>query len=384
MCGGDDPEIYVFSKSLWESKGRDRYSDETFRVLVGNERTRSRILGEDEAPEGEGLRIIDVPEDFKREFEKDIDGSIRDFAGETTLASHPFIHNRESVFECMGLADEYDYRSVYPIEEVDLEVSVPSIASDRIRHDVKKMRVAHVDLALTRDSAGLAVGHIAGTKTLERFNPETKERTVEVLPVIAYDLIMRINPPRDGEIDFAKIRQILYDMRDNHGIPIKVVTTDGFQSTDFRQILGKKGFVTEYLSLDRTTQPYRTFRDALYDRRIMLPRHQTLVKELTELEYVTSGSKEKVDHKPRGSKDVADAVCGVAAYLLTRRQAWTTQPTFRGSGGLMLHGNRTGIGTVELPEISEDEFTERHGSGRRSIKSRRSVSRLNPKRRKSA
>lgn len=384
MEGGDDPEIYVFSKSLWESKGRGRYSDKVFRVLVGNERTRSRILGDHEAPEGDNLRIIEVPEDFKREFEKDIDGSIRDFAGETTLASHPFIHNRESVFDCMTLADEYAYQSVYPQDEIDLEVSVPSIIEERIRHDVKKMRVAHVDLAITRDSAGLAVGHIAGTKTIERMNPETKERTVEVLPVIAYDLVMRINPPRDGEIDFAKIRQILYDMRDNHGIPIKVVTTDGFQSTDFRQILGKKGFVTDYLSLDRTTQPYRTFRDALYDRRILLPRHQTLVKELTELEYVTSGSREKVDHKPRGSKDVADAVCGVAAYLLTRRQAWTTQPTFRGRNGLMLHGNRTGVGSVELDEISEDEFTERHGSGRRSVKSRRSVSRLNPKRRKSS
>lgn len=384
MCGGDDPEIYVFSKSLWDSKGRDRFSEAEFKVLVGNERTRSRILGDHEAPEGEDTTVINVPEDFRREFEKDIDGSIRDFAGQTTLASHPFIHNRESIFECMSLADEYAYQSVYPIDEIDLEVSVPSIAAERIRDDVKKMRVAHVDLAVTRDSAGLAVGHIAGTKTIERYNPETKETTVEVLPVIAYDLIMRIMPPRDGEIDFAKIRQILYDMRDNHGIPIKVVTTDGFQSTDFRQILGKKGFVTDYLSLDRTTHPYRTFRDALYDRRIFLPRHQTLVKELTELEYVTNRGKEKVDHKPRGSKDVADAVCGVAAYLLTRRQSWTTQPTFRGRGGLMLHGNRTGVGSVELPEIDESEFTERHGSGRRSITKRRGVERLNPKRRKSA
>lgn len=81
------------------------------------------------------------------------------------------------------------------------------------------------------------------------------------------------------------------------------------------------------------------------------------------------------------SKDVADAACGVATYLLTRRQSWTTQPTFRGTGGLMLHGHKTGIGP-QLEEISEDEFTERHGSGRRSITKRRSVNRLNPKRRK--
>lgn len=383
MLGGDDPEIYVFSKSLWESKGRDKYKDEEFRVLVGNERTRSRILGDNETITDDNVSIIPVPEDFRREFEKDINGSIRDFAGHTTLASHPFIHNRESVFDCMSLADQYAYQSVYPREEIDLEVSVPVIAEERIRDDVKTMRVAHVDLAMTRDSAGLAVGHIAGTKTIERRNPDTGDVTVEVLPVLAFDCIMRINPPRDGEIDFAKIRQIIYDMRDNHGMPIKVVTTDGFQSTDFRQILAKKGFVTEYLSLDRTTQPYRTFRDALYDRRILLPRHQTLVKELTELEYITDKNREKVDHKPRGSKDVADAVCGVAAYLLTRRQSWSTQPTFRADSGMMLHGHRTGMGSVELEQIDEEEFTERHGSGRRSVRNRRGVDRLNPKRRKS-
>lgn len=381
MCGGEDPEIYVFSKSLWESKGRDRYQEAEFRVLVGNERTRSRILNEGEIISDEGVNIIQVPEDFRREFEKDIDGSVRDFAGQTTLASSPFIHNRESIFDCIQLAADYDYRSVYPRDELDLEIGVPSIAPERIRDDVKAMRVAHVDLALTRDSAGLAVGHIAGTKTMERRNPDTGVVTVETLPVIAYDLIMRINPPRDGEIDFAAVRQILYDMRDNNGIPIKVVTTDGFQSTDFRQILAKKRFVTEYLSLDRTTQPYRTFRDALYDRRVLMPAHQTLVKELTELEYVQHGSKEKVDHKPRGSKDVADAVCGVAMYLLTRRSSWSTQPTFRAANGMMLHGHRTGLGSVQLDELTEEEFDERNPSGRKSIKTRRSINRLTPRRR---
>jgi hypothetical protein len=385
MCGGDDPEIYVFSKSLWESKGRERYSPYTFRVLVGNERTRSRILGDQEQVQGEGLEIIDVPIDFRREFEKDIDGSIRDFAGHTTLASRPFIHNRESVFECMELADAYDYQSVIPVEDIDLEVSVPTVLPSRIRDDVNQMRVCHVDLAVTRDSAGIAIGHIAGVRTMERLNAETGERTVEVLPVIGYDLILRVLPPRDGEIDFGKIRQIIYDLRDNHNMPIKVVTTDGFQSTDFRQILGKKGFATDYLSLDRTTEPYRTFRDALYDKRILLPRHQTLVRELTELEYVkTNNNKEKVDHKPRGSKDVADAVCGVAAYLLTRRRTWAQQPTFRGDSGLLLHGHRTGMGTVKLEELSEDELFERHASGRRSIKERRSLERVAPRRRKTA
>jgi hypothetical protein len=381
MEGGDDPEIYVFSKSLWESKGRSRYSEKEFRVLVGNERTRSRILGDNEEVEdSEDTSILHVPEDFRKEFEKDIDGCVRDFGGMTTLASHPFIQNREKLFTCMSLADQYAYQSVIPLEEIDLDVSLPSVLKERIRDDVHTMRVCHADLAVTRDSAGLAIGHIAGTKTIERRDPDTGKTSVEVLPVIAYDLILRIMPPRDGEIDFSKIRQIIYNLRDNYGLPIKVVTTDGFQSVDFRQTLAKKGFVTEYLSMDRTTQPYKTLRDAFYDGRILLPRHQTLIKELTELEYVRKGTKEKVDHKPRGSKDVADAVCGVASYLLTRRSAWSTQPTFRGESGLMLHGGRTGIGTVELEELSADEMPLI--GGRRSVTTRKTSRRVNPRRTK--
>lgn len=380
MCGGTDPSIFVLSQSLWEGRGREKYATEEFRVLIGNERMRPRILAQDEIIDDATDEIMSVPEDLRIEFEKDLGGAIRDFGGRTTLASRPFIHNRESLFECMALADQYDYQSAIATQEIDLEVSSPSIIMERVRTDVPSMRVAHVDLATTRDSAGLAVGHIAGTRTIERTQPETGEKIIEVLPVIAYDVILRVLPPREGEIDFAKIRQIIYELRDNYKLPIKVVTTDGFQSTDFRQILSKKGFATEYLSLDRTTQPYRTLRDALYDKRVLLPRHQHLITELTELEYIQHKSKEKVDHKPRGSKDVADAVAGVAAYLLTRRHTWKQQPTFRGERGLLLHGHRTGLGSVELEELTYAELDE--GRTGRPTPPRRSISRIKSRARK--
>lgn len=383
MCGGDDPAIYVSSKSLWESKGRDSYSPKSFNVLIGNERVRSRILSTNEKVRAtDGCSVLSVPEDFRLDFTKDIDGSIRDFGGKTTLATHPFIQNREALFACMQLADQYAYQSVITVEDTDLEVSIPSVMASRVRTDVKSMRVAHVDLGVVKDAAGLAVGHVAGVRALTRVDPETGKKTIEVLPVIGFDLILRILPPRDGEINFAKIRQILYTLRDVYGLPIKVVSTDGFQSTDFKQILAKKNFATEYLSVDRTTMPYRTTRDAIYDKRLLLPRHQTLIKELTELEYVRYGSREKVDHRPNGSKDIADAVCGVTSYLMTRRSTWAAQPTFRGENGLLLYGHRTGIGSVELDELSQEEITETFSVGKRRSSSRRKASRVPPRQRK--
>lgn len=375
MCGGPDPQIYVFSKSLWESKGRDKYSPEEFRVLVGNERIRSRILGPNEQAPSD-MEIVNVPVDFRSEFEKDIDGSIRDLAGRTTLATRPFLRNREAIYECMNLSEQYGYRTVHNLEEVDLSISIPQVIEQNIRTDVKQMRVCHVDLAISRDSAGLAIGHVAGTKTSTRTNFETGEQITETLPVIAFDAVLRIVPPSSGEIDFSLIRQLIYDLKQKYGLPIKVVTTDGFQSTDFRQILAKKGYATDYLSVDRTTQPYISLRDAINDGRLFLPRHQWLMKELVELEYVRSNTKEKIDHKERGSKDVADAVCGVASYLLTRRAAWTQIPTFMGTGGYMLHGNRTvHEGITLLPKEEEDD--EKRPSSKRHTVKRRPVSRRN-------
>jgi hypothetical protein len=373
MCGGPDSQIYVWSKSLWESKGRERYSSDIFRVLVGNEKFKSRIMKPDEvAPDD--METIEVPEDFRSEFVKDIDGSIRDLAGRTTLATRPFLRNREAIFNCMNLAEQYGYRTVHNLEEVDLSISIPQVVENNVRTDVKQMRVCHVDLAVTRDSAGLAIGHVAGTKTMQKTNFETGEIITETLPVIAFDVVLRIVPPQAGEIDFSLIRQIIFDLKENYGLPIKVVTTDGFNSVDFRQILAKKGYATDYLSVDRTTQPYITVRDAINDGRIFLPRHQWLLKELVELEYVRAGSKEKIDHRERGSKDIADAVCGVTSYLMTRRQAWTQQPAFIGQGGYLLHGNRTYHEGLNLLQKSDESEIESQKSVRKTVK-RRPVSR---------
>jgi hypothetical protein len=364
--GGPDPQIYVFSKSLWESRGRDKYNPKSFRVLVGNERHKSRILNENEAAPPD-MEVIEVPEDFRSEFIKDVDGSIRDLAGRTTLATRPFLRNREAIYNCMALAEQYGYRLLHNMEEVDLHITKPGVIEANLRTDVKQMRVVHVDLAVSRDAAGLAIGHVAGTKTCTRINFETGQTVTEVLPVIAFDAVLRIVPPTNGEIDFSMIRQIIYDLKEKYGLPIKVVTTDGFNSVDFRQILAKKGYATDYLSVDRNPQPYIAFRDAINDGRIFMPRHNYLMKELVELEYVRAGSKEKIDHRPHGgSKDVADAVCGVASYLMTRRAAWTQQPIFIGQGGYMLHGRRTVHENVQLMERPKEQIEQ--GLYRRTVR----------------
>ena len=162
-----------------------------------------------------------------------------------------------------------------------------------------------------------------------------------------------------------------FEVEDDHSY-----LANGFvshNSVDFKQIMGKKGYVTDYLSLDRTTGPYVSFKNAMQDNRVLLPRSNILVKELVELEYTRNGAKEKVDHPARGSKDVSDAVCGVVSTLLTRRSAWVGRPRFMGTGGFMMHGNRTVQPNVYLPTAEDIEKLE--ASPRKKTLPRRSVDR---------
>ena len=317
MEGGSDDTIYVYRHSQWSAKGRDKFSPNTFRVQVGNEKHRSKILQDGEV-EAIGCRVIEVPDNFINEFRVDVDGSLRDFAGVTTMAAHPFFGQRDKIDEAMRLAASYGYHNPFTVDQVDLSVGIPKPAVERIRKDVKMPRHCHIDLGLKHDAAGLAIGHLAGYKAVSN---EQSQSLTTYLPVIAIELVLRIVPPPGGEISLEKIRKLLISLRDKYGIPVKTVSFDGFQSVDSRQLLTQENFRCGYMSVEKI-EPWRTFRDAVYEGRVMLAHSEFLLKELAELEQVIKNGKEKVDHRPAGSKDVADAVCGVAAYITKQRISW--------------------------------------------------------------
>ena len=175
-------------------------------------------------------------------------------------------------------------------------------------------RFAHVDLSLTRDSTGLAIGHVPRFTQIKR-----GAEVIETLPVIAIDCTLEIHPPPGGEILIDKIRNVLYVLRDQ-GMNIKWVTFDQYQSADSIQILRQQGFITGIRSMDKTTVPYDFTKMAFYDGRIEAPPHPKLLEELLSLEKDTKTG--KIDHPPNGSKDIADALAGVVYGLTMRREVW--------------------------------------------------------------
>lgn len=100
------------------------------------------------------------------------------------------------------------------------------------------------------------------------------------------------------------------------GFNIALVTLDQFQSKEMIQILKKKGVKAEYLSVDRTADPYNQLKEAFYEQRIDVYYNEHLHRELVQLEEVYSGSHMKIDHPRTGSKDISDALAGCVYNIM--------------------------------------------------------------------
>lgn len=301
--------IFVYDKRLWDI-APDKFIGEWFSIFAGDEIHKPRVLDEDEeVSASQRHMVIRIPEEYRNDFTVDIMNALRDIAGVSTLAMHPFMLNVEAVSGCFR-------KSIRPIisrNDVDFTTTNLKIYPRRFLYK-DQPRWCHIDLAVTGDSAGVVVGTVPEFIEVERGNDE-----VEILPRIHIDIALEVMPPRGGEILFHKIRTVLYKLREL-GLNIKWVTFDSYQSTDSMQILRQKGFTTGYRSMDVDTKPYDILKTALYDDRVDMPPNPKLQKELISLEFDVK--KGKVDHPPTGSKDIADSLAGVVYGLTMRREIW--------------------------------------------------------------
>jgi hypothetical protein len=300
--------IFVYDRRLWEIKPEGAYGKEQFKLFLGDVARKPRILehGAELAAEDAHL-VMEVPEEFRSEFTRDILSAIRDIAGSATFALHPFIVNTEAVAKAFGVR-----QSVLSTQETDF-VARPLMYPTRIlRPD--EPRLAHVDLGLTGDSAGVAVGWVEGFAKVPR-----SDNTFEMMPVINLDLILEVKPPQGGEIEFENIRTLFYKLREA-GMNLKWISFDTYQSADSIQLLRQKGFTTGTYSMDATSMPYDFTKSAFYDGRIKAPLHGKALSEMVRLERNPQTG--LIDHPPNFSKDCSDAVAGVVFGLTYRREVW--------------------------------------------------------------
>ena len=299
--------IYVYDKRVWEIKPWE-FSGEWFTVFIGDATRQPRIIDQgDKISEQDRHLLMKIPIEFKDEFERDIMNALRDIAGVSTLSTHPFLMNIDLVSACFGR-----HKSILNTYRVDFDKFKLKVTPNRV-FKPQLPRFVHVDLAVTGDSAGVAMGCVTRFKNIDRGSD------TETLPEIHIDFSLEVIPPKGGEIIFSRIRDLIYKLREI-GVNVKWVSFDSFNSRDSIQILRQKGFTTGLQSMDKTNVPYEMLKNALYDKRVFLPHHDKLLHELKTLEKDAKTG--KIDHPSTSSKDIADALAGVVYGLTMRREIW--------------------------------------------------------------
>jgi hypothetical protein len=314
----DKEHAHTVRMTIWESRGWDKYlKPNGERDSFWYDIRRKEII-----PSGVGAllstdseHLMEIPNVYRKSFENNPEKALRDLAGIPPAAGDPFISLTYKIEEAVERWQERYDNLGSPVTD---DPTRPQFAK-WFKALTPLRRAVHVDIAYSPegDAAGIAMGHVAEVVDLDG----------EMKPYIVFDMLMRIKAPPGTEIMLSDLRHIIYDLRDEHGFRIGLVSMDGFQSTEMKQQLRKRKFPTEYVSVDKSKLPYEDLRDAIYENRIEFPpyytylkkgstdRIQIAVKELMELEDV----EKKVDHPTNGSKDVADCMAAVVNRLMGDR-----------------------------------------------------------------
>lgn len=186
-----------------------------------------------------------------------------------------------------GAVEAFDASAAESLERC---CSLPSLPAVQRQYSCR----IHIDIGLKHDKCAMAMCYGVGEKvTLARavvIEPRGDTQTVEIEDVRAQVKHWRAQ-----------------------GWLISGITADRFQSTDLLQRLHRDGFPTSVLSVDMDVAHYVLLRTMLHQGDFAFCRSEEtdlFCKEYRRLMLV-KGS--RVDHPPRGSKDMADAICGAAS-----------------------------------------------------------------------
>lgn len=179
---------------------------------------------------------------------------------------------------------------------------------------------AHIDLGLNNCRAGFALTHQFDTRFEKVMNQDTGLEEIIELPLVQIDCLTSFSAPPDSEIDFSEIRKFIFALK-GAGWHISIVSYDQWNSAGERQILEKAGFnvVRRSVDLDRSMYDdlmimmgehrlfggYAAYRPYMFAGQML---KACIIKE--ELQSLVEIRGKKIDHRPGGSKDEADALAG--------------------------------------------------------------------------
>lgn len=254
------------------------------------------------------INVNRTREDFADDFRTDPEDARTKYECMPPAITDAFFTLTDKIYEC-----NVDLEPIVIVEQTATvrrmgdgnENRYTALGLDVIKKDFKNQYFIHCDPGLMSDSFVLAMGHTAeGEEKEVKVNEE-----VIILPKVQIDLILVWKPQDNKPVDILNVKDaiILLSTKFN----IKKVTFDKWNSATTIQELIANGIEAEDMSFSRGQQVemYRNLRALVYNNLIKWPTNEVLCEELAKLQLINGN---KVDHPPEGSKDIADAICGVA------------------------------------------------------------------------
>lgn len=269
---------------------------------------------------------ITGPEDFQEDFDEDPYRALATYACKPQKSPNRFFRNTplvDQTFPPLAAGAlpplEVEYYWGPNDSEDTLPGQVPAwgwqtrfVVNEALWPKTGALYAVHADLAVSGDRAGIAMSHVR--TWLKQDSPD---KAADDRPVVRTDFVtafesdMTAENPDTGELAQREIQlrwfRRLVRFLIERGFAIQYVTLDGWQSVETVQQLNAWGIEAAIQSMDRTTVPYTTLRDMIYDGRLESYDDGVVKDEIEALTLLNNG---KIDHPADGSKDEADALCG--------------------------------------------------------------------------
>jgi hypothetical protein len=238
-------------------------------------------------------------EDFKVEFYKNMPDALSRFACMPSDAVDAFFKSREKIEKAFNKT----YRAVDSFGRFE----------EWFKPEDDKKYFIHVDLAQKHDHCAVSLAHV------DRWvNIKVTDTYSQPAPIVVVDAVRYWTPTPDKSVDFTEVKDYIIALK-SKGFNISVCTFDRWNSHDMMQQLKAYGINTETLSVAK--KHYDDMAMIVLEERLTGPYIQLLVDELLQLKI----TRDRVDHPRKGSKDLADAVCGSIYNAISRTKVSSDQ-----------------------------------------------------------
>jgi hypothetical protein len=299
---------------------REESTEKTFSFFVGSDTRDPQFLEKDYDrnlyDEGSVIEVPDVLA-YRNMFKTAPITSIRDIAGRRTYSDIALFNSRD-IFEKVFCKDN----DIFTTDTPEINFNIDKDGNDKggvlnledylynknyFKNCDRKncYRYIHLDIAGVKDRFGIASVYSDLLDFKSTDGLVTRKRMYFI------DFCLGVTATPGCAIDIFKVLTFIHKIAKIDKYPIKLVTTDSYQGTLARQIISKKGVQTEYLSVEKTKEPFYNLKNIVMSESLIGYKNPLLVKELIGLKDYGNNVRGKIDKSSRNSTDdLAGALAG--------------------------------------------------------------------------